>query len=96
MIDKLTKNPREKQHICQNEERNIICEKSSPQDCSHETNGNNDGNMKLKNMDPTSQNHEYQKLMKRLWSKRRPFPEVDQMAVKSETKLFKQVTANQV
>ena len=47
--------------------------------------------MKLKNMEPTSQNHEYQKLIKRLWSKRRPFPEVDQMAVKRETKFLNEL-----
>ena len=66
VIRKLDENPGGMQQIGQHEERNSICEKSSPQDCSHKTNGNNDGSMKLirENMEPASENHEYQKLIK--------------------------------
>ena len=66
IMHKLDENPGGMQKICQHEKRNSICVKSSPQDCSHKRNGNSDGYMKLKreHMEPATENHEYQKLIK--------------------------------
>ena len=66
IIHKLDENPGGMQQIGQHKEHNSICEKSSPHDCSHKRNGNNDGYMNLKreHVEPASENHEYQKLIK--------------------------------